>query len=183
MATVPAPAPAPVLNNGLGLLEETVNKLGITVSSIVATMSAFPSKFVASSKDTADHVAGKIEEYRKVIKGESQSDKDEMFYIKDLHGEFLDKMRNDNPNLYCMFVQLIDCYNNMESVPKKYQYLKCGNQAVVCPVSSQKNVMIMIINVALIFVKGGNRTPTEIEKVMSLNHVLSEQEIALAFAV
>jgi hypothetical protein len=179
MATVPSP----LLNNGLVILEETVNKLGITVSDIVATISAFPSRFVGSSKDTADHIAGKIEEYRKVIKGENQNEQDELFYIKDSHADFLDRMRSDNPNLYCMFVQLIDCYNNMETVPKKYQYLKCGNQSIVCPVSSPKNVMIMITNIALIFAKGGNRSPIELQRVFSFDRVLSEQEIYTTFSV
>lgn len=132
------------------ILEKSVNILESTLTNLINTLSSIPPTLKQKSKDMTDYLSNKIEEYRKTIKGDEQDSNGEMVHVKELHAELLDRLRKDNPVMYCIVVQAADCLTQPTT---QQTYLKCNNNVYQCfsvDPSYPNQAIVYIANLLLI---------------------------------
>jgi len=113
-----------------------------------------PDELLIRTKTATDSIADKIDDYRKVMKGEKGDNtaKDEMFIIKEKHAVLLNKLRKENPLFYCVLVQSSDVILPESLLSQNLPYLKCNPELIQNPISLQdpKQQTIFVCNLLLL---------------------------------
>ena len=135
----------------LNFLQSIITNSEDRLAFFIKRIRQIPDELLIRSKSATDLIADKIDDYRKVMKGEKggTADKDEMFIVTEKHAVLLNKLRKENVPLYCLLVQSADAIFPESLLNQNIPYLKCTNQRPLI-LSNQKLQQVFVCNFLLL---------------------------------
>ncbi len=117
-----------------------------TANNFMYYLAAVPGIIQEKTMNMADTLAGKIDEYRRAMKGESDNDEtnkgDQIVSMEKARVDMLHKIRLSNPHLYCLMVKLSDCIN-VKAPPSTYLKV-CSSTSITCLEDPNKHFVIFV---------------------------------------
>jgi len=136
-----------IFNNHNDVLKSLKSQL----INVLSKIKSIPGEVTIRSKVAVDSIADKIDQYRKVMNGSSDSgSKDEMFVVNESHAALLNKLRKENIPLYCILVKSADILYPESLVNTPIPYLKCDSSLEYIKLLEPRRQIMFVANILLV---------------------------------
>jgi len=162
----------------LNLLQSIISKSEDRFVSFIKTIRKIPDEILIRSISATDSIAEKIDDYRKVMKGEKgdNGQKDEMFIVNEKHASLLNKLRKENTLMYCLLVQSADAIFPESLLNENIPYLKCKGTEPPVVLGDAKLQLIFVCNLLLLNAQSASLTSTSIQALKSQTEIFPTED-------